>query len=171
MMMTKKRSSSIVATMATVILTMATSSSHAFQHPMQLNDIDMPDTGEHWSTLQNGVEFQPGNNLSPLAQEHLRRLTTTNNDESDFTPSEYEKIFVDGMETYYAEYAQAWRALGFYIDCDYCDPDKGCWWQTANGNSNNNNNNNDNNGDDDHDQPVMGCQRFMLWAAVSKSYG
>jgi hypothetical protein len=34
----------------------------------------LPDTGEQWQSLMNGNEFQPAKNLSPLAQEHLRRL-------------------------------------------------------------------------------------------------
>jgi hypothetical protein len=34
----------------------------------------LPDSGEHWQSLKNGVEFQPAQNLSPLAEEHLRRM-------------------------------------------------------------------------------------------------
>jgi hypothetical protein len=34
----------------------------------------LPDSGEQWQSLKNGVEFQPAPHLSPLAQEHLRRM-------------------------------------------------------------------------------------------------
>jgi hypothetical protein len=88
--------------------------------------ISRDDTGEPWMTLRDGTtQFQPAKkNPSPLAQDHLRQLTT-----SDATTSSDErahsKIFADGAKTYYDEYAQAWRALGFYIDCDYYDEDDG----------------------------------------------
>lgn len=93
----------------------------------------LPNTGEEWTTLSNGMEFQPAANLSPLAKEHLRQLTE--NDADNF-----KTLFVDGTETYYDEFAQAWRALGFYIDCDYQGQEE--------------------------DGSASGCQRFMLWAAV-----
>jgi len=104
----------------------------------------LPDTGEPWVSLQNGIEYQPAANLSPLAKQHLRRLTEDEVANAD----SFEKIFVDGAETYYDEYSQAWRALGFYIDCDYQS-------QTA----------------EDAEASDSGCQRFMLWAAyVDEGY-
>ena len=105
---------------------------------------DLPDTGEQWMTMPNGMEYQPAADLSPLAQLHLRQLTSENT-----TMDAFEKIFADGTETYYDEYAQAWRALGFYIDCDYQDEGRRRSLQDA--------------GDDER----AGCSRFMLWAAVS----
>ena len=95
----------------------------------------LPDTGEQWSSLPNGIEFQPAANLSPLAKEHLRQLTKNAGAKESF-----QTMFVDGTETYYDEFSQAWRALGFYIDCDYQG--------------------------DGEDGSASGCQRFMLWAAV-----
>lgn len=103
----------------------------------------LPDTGEPWTTLANGIEYQPAANLSPLAREHLRRLT-----EDEMATGNFETMFVDGAETYYDEFAQAWRALGFYIDCDYQGDGHRRHLQE----------------DDD-----SGCQRFMLWAAVSRT--
>ncbi len=100
----------------------------------------LPDTGEPWTSLPNGIEYQPAANLSPLAQKHLRRLT-----EDEMSVGIFEKMFVDGAETYYDEYAQAWRALGFYIDCDYQGDGHRRELQEGEG---------------------SGCQRFMLWAAV-----
>ena len=96
---------------------------------------DPPSTGTLWQTGANGVEFQPAQHLSPLAEAHLRRLTS--NETKSGTP--YDTIYVDGTETYYDEYAQAWRVLGFYIDCDTAEE------------------NNENE-----------CVRYLLWAAVSE---
>ena len=53
---------------------------------------------------------------------------------------------VDSSETFYNEYAQAWRLMGFYIDC--------------------------NADQDDHRRELEGedgggCMRYLLWAAVS----
>ena len=144
-----------------------------------LSKEDLPQTGEQWMTLKNGVEFLPNSNLSPLAQYHLRKLTSDNSFEEE-TP--FAEIFVDGSETYYDEYAQAWRALGWYIDCDSCNQDSEnggttCWWQERNNddennnnnnNGNNNNNNNNNDADRNNDYAYRGgCRRYLLWAAVS----
>lgn len=131
------------------------------RHPLLLNKL--PDTGEGWSSLSNGVQVQPASQLSPLAQDHWRRLTNANATEDDEYDSSiaYQTLFVDGTETYYDEYAQAWRALGFYIDCDYDNSEGQNEEGQQNNGNNNNNNNNDNNGDN------SGCTRFLLWAAVS----
>lgn len=108
--------------------------------------------GGQWQTLPNGVEYQPAPDLSPLAQEHLRRLTTSDTTSRD--AEAYQKMFVDGAETYYDEYSQAWRALGFYIDCDADQMLQ----------------------DDDEprrklpeeDEDQGPCHRYLLWAAVSR---
>jgi hypothetical protein len=94
----------------------------------------------------------------------------------------YTDTLVDSMETAYNEYAQAWRMLGFYIDCG----DDAVMWNRrldeANANDNgeeedvaaeeeenvgddavNNNNNNNNN----NNAAQGGCYRYLLWAAVS----
>jgi hypothetical protein len=59
--------------------------------------------------------------------------------------------FVEGMGEY-DEYQQAWRMLGFMIDCN----------QVSYANYGNNNNNH-RSGDSTSD----GCARYILWAAVS----
>ncbi len=119
-----------------------------------LSKENMPSsTGEQWQTGKNGVEFQPAEKLSPLAQEHLRRLTGR---DRNFKAA-YANDMLDGAETYYDEYAQAWRALGMYIDCDACDEENtgGCVQGY------------------DEDRRLSGddasvlCARYMLWAAVS----
>lgn len=200
----------------------------------------LPDSGEQWQTLPNGVEFQPGANLSPLAQNHLRRLLhsqaysntnirraqeddrddgpddeedrddgtngptgspthymayqygngdNTDDDKYRFSDTElfnskyannadettaefdvgFSKIYMDGAETYYDEYSQAWRALGFYIDCNSQIYD-----QYYVGGDDDEKEEGDNQqhrqlpeNEDNVDNDRLGCQRFMLWAAVS----
>jgi hypothetical protein len=64
----------------------------------------------------------------------------------------YDNQFVDGTETYYDDYAQAWRLIGFYIDCNAKE-----YEQEA-----------------DERRKLEGgeeggeaCARYLLWAAVS----
>ena len=123
----------------------AAAARHQIKHPDMLDNL--PSTGAQWQTAQTGMEFQPAQDLSPLAQEHLRRLTSTSTSK-DASYSYGSSYFLDGAETYYDEYAQAWRVLGFYIDCN------------ADGDGNEYE---DRNLEDDN----AGCQRFLLWAAVS----
>lgn len=103
---------------------------------------DIPNSGKDWITLDNGIEFQPGEDVDPRV-EHVRRLWGTSNSNNMDHP-----VFVDGTETYYNDYAQAWRLLGMYMDCHYCangGTEAAC---IQNGKS-------------------SSCQRFLLWAAVS----
>jgi hypothetical protein len=66
------------------------------------------------------------------------------------------RLFVDGSgDTYYDPYAQAWRLLGFYKDCNACVNNGG---ENANANANNL---------ADCIQQGTTCQRYALWAAVS----
>jgi hypothetical protein len=57
---------------------------------------------------------------------------------------------VDGLETEYNEYAQSWRYLGLYVDC-----------QTAQQQKQNRQR------DLEEQQNQEQCQRYLLWAAVS----
>lgn len=65
-------------------------------------------------------------------------------------------VLVDPSQ-YYDKWAQAYRMLGGYIDCDH-DKDEGSHDRNDN-NNNNNNNNNQGNG---------ACSRWMIWAAVRR---
>lgn len=108
---------------------------------------DLPDTGLEWQTLEDGSEFQP-------SEEHIRYLKRRS---SSASTSGYENIFVDGTGTYYNDYAQAWRLLGFYIDCNApLNNVNECYGEGGGGGG----------GKDENDQPA--CQRYLLWAAVSK---
>jgi hypothetical protein len=114
---------------------------------------ELPNTGREWVTLDNGIEFQPGSDLDPRL-EHARELWGQTESSTSFQDDNpFGKIFVDGTETYYDEYSQAWRYLGFYIDCDAVPT---C--------------NNDDDLEEDCDERRLdgeGCMRFLMWAAVS----
>ena len=91
----------------------------------------------------------------------LRYLSST-------TSLEQDTFLVDSSsyDTSYDGYQQAWRYLGFFIDCS-----------NRGRNNNNNNNENNNNADRDRRQRYLNeqdneatntCQRYLLWAAVSQ---
>jgi hypothetical protein len=70
--------------------------------------------------------------------------------------SQYDKQpFVEGVSDY-SSYQQAWRMLGFMIDCD-----------ADTSYSYNNRNNNHNSQDKGDYLTGQGCQRYVVWAAVS----
>ena len=99
-----------------------------------------------YSMRDGGLEFQP-------ASSKFGRLLLSGTGST----SGYESEFVDGSETYYNDYAQAWRLLGFYIDC----------------NAPHNNFNEcggEDDGQDSQDDSQPACQRYLLWAAVSTSF-
>ena len=118
---------------------------------------ELPDTGQDWISLQDGTEFQPASSL----EDWHRHLTSSfsnkrSNSNTKGSGSGYEHSFIDGSSRYYNDYAQAWRLLGFYIDCNApFNNDNECYDE---GGQNNNNN-------DESDEPA--CQRYLLWAAVS----
>lgn len=63
--------------------------------------------------------------------------------------------YADTTQTYYDGYAQAWRYLGWYVDC--------------NGGSTRYNQRSQHSGSNDNNQYVGNnyCQRYLMWAAVS----
>jgi len=107
-----------------------------------------------WVSISEDVEFMPNSNLSPLRKpSKLRKLEETEEWEEDGSATgaweEYDPYsvqpFVEGMSEY-DEYQQAWRLLGFMIDCNSVDDD-------------------DNNGSGSEDVTEDGCARYVLWAA------
>jgi hypothetical protein len=124
-----------------LLLSLSATLVSAVQLKGYLSKGNIPSSGKEWVTLDNGVEFQPSEDVEPHL-DHVRKLwsSTGNTDDS---------VFADGTETYYDEYAQAWRLLGFYIDCNHCDEDGS----------------NEASCVQKGEEPV--CQRYLLWAAVS----
>lgn len=63
--------------------------------------------------------------------------------------------YADSSQSYYDGYAQAWRYLGWYVDCN---GGSSRYYQRSGG------------GSQDQDYSKMGnnyCQRYLMWAAVS----
>jgi hypothetical protein len=110
-----------------------------------LKKTDLPSSGKEWVTLDNGVEFQAGADIDPRL-DHVRKLWSKNTQDGE--------LFVDGTETYYDENSQAWRLLGFYVDCDHCADE---------------NNVNYNQAYCIQEGAQQTCQRFLMWAAVSNN--
>jgi hypothetical protein len=114
---------------------------------------DAPDMNGNWFSLEKGssLEFQPSNDAA------LHRSLGGGGTTAGST-SGYESQFVDGSETYYNDYAQAWRLLGFYTDC--------------NAPHNNQNECSDRrqrhrqlNGGGNNAGETPACQRYLMWAA------
>jgi len=107
---------------------------------------DMLDTGKDWVNLGNGFGFQPGD----LDMKDPRVLAATVEAQNRFLQSKnnsaYENQFIDAADTIYDDYAQAWRLLGFYIDCNTLDYG------------------------DDQDNAAGTCVRYLLWAAYVDLY-
>ena len=121
------------------LLPLVASLASAAQSNGYLTKEDIPSSGKQWVTLDSGVEFQPGEDFDPHLQ-HVRKLWSSNGHADN-------RVFVDGTETYYDEYAQAWRLLGIYIDCDHCEAgmsEAECL----------------------QDGQELVCQRYLIWAAV-----
>ena len=73
------------------------------------NDFNLP-TNQEWMSLSKSIDYMPASttheNVSFLRKAQNRLLNY------------YKDEFVDGLETQYDEYAQAWRYLGLYMDCN-----------------------------------------------------
>jgi len=103
-----------------------------------------PSTGNDWVSLDNGLEFQPSTAKDPHQQRALRQAQNRLlSEEADAYGQQ--TSFVDSTETYYDAYAQAWRYVGFYTDCNPSEEDRRR--RKLN---------------EDEENP---CQRYLLWAA------
>ena len=131
----------------------------------------LPTTGQDWISLGDesgsGIEYQPNDfdDEDPETARHLRAIR----DRAllSFGEGHYSKQFIDGSETYYDEYSQAWRLLGFYVDCNSPYVHQG----DCGGGG----------GEEDQDRQqndiqydangkvIKNCVRYLLWAAVSKT--
>jgi hypothetical protein len=103
-----------------------------------------------WFSLTPNLEFQLGEATNPdnadrLGQAQRRFLSSAG--------SAMKSPYLDGSERYYEDYSQAWRMLGFYIDCTSADEaDDRRRLDTRRRRRLDD--------DDDND-----CQRYILWAA------
>lgn len=118
----------------------------------------LPSTSsEDWISLANGLEFQPGHQDSndprmQAARDEAQSRLLGSSSSTAWSSTPYSSLFADSQNTNYDGYQQAWRYMGFYIDCS-----------TANSNNNGNNNHRDLK---EGEGGNMGCTRYLLWAAV-----
>lgn len=117
-----------------------------------------PSTGQDWISLDKGIEFQPSSFTAgdgTLLRQAQKRFLA----EQSSSYQQNNVMYVDSTETYYDGYAQAWRYIGFYTDCDpnqyYYDSDR---------RRRRNRHDRDLNSGDGDENP---CVRYLLWAAVS----
>ena len=135
-----------------------------------LDKNNLPTTGQDWISLGDesgsGIEYQPNDfdDEDPETARHLRAIR----DRALLswgTDEDYSKQFINGGETYYDEYAQAWRLLGFYIDCESPYEDEGDCGGGGGAEDNQEAVQYDENG---NVVQVQNCVRYLLWAAVSQ---
>ena len=107
-----------------------------------------------WTSLSETVQFRPAASGAPNG---VRRRFL----------SYYSDHFVDGQETAYNEYAQAWRLLGLYTDCDGDgeEEDGDAEQQDADAEEEAEEEEEEEVEEEEDDGSV--CARRLLWAAVS----
>jgi hypothetical protein len=136
--MTKGGSTCLTLTLLVFLSTLATTSSTFIRQS------DLPH--DKWVSLQRNVEFLPVTNEGRIPDFDGRKLQRSSSNSSPYSV----QPFVEA-ESEYDEIQQAWRYLGFMIDCnDYTyagDDDDG--------------------GGSDDGGTGEGCHRYVLWAAVS----
>ena len=135
-----------------------------------LDKNNLPTTGQDWISLgdKSGsrLEYQPNDfdDEDPETARHLRAIR----DRAllSWGGNDYSKQFIDGGETYYDEYSQAWRLLGFYIDCESPYEHEG----DCGGGGGAENDQQEAVQYDEYGNVIQNknCVRYLLWAAVSK---
>jgi len=109
------------------------------------------ESDSQWLSVSEDLEFLPNTDLPPLPKSPNKRKLEMEEGEDSTTGAweEYDPYsvqpFVEGMSEY-DEYQQAWRLLGFMIDCNSVDDDDGS-------------------GSGSEDVTEDGCARYILWAA------
>lgn len=101
----------------------------------QMEDLGLTNLAKDWISLSPGSEFQPADASDDHALGQAQRELIFG----------YSQNYVDAFETNYLDYSQAWRYLGFYIDCS-SEHDKRRHLNEG-----------ENEG---------ACTRYLLWAAV-----
>lgn len=146
--------------------------------------------GDQWVSLSPRTSFLPAtgkNTNTNNSEQHLRRLKNSNNNNG------YANVLADGMYGKYDSYAQAWRLLGLYVDCESQVEDQGRRLegddeeeqeenQEEEGGEENEEEGEEEGNEEEGDEADEGddananeynmnrqCTRYMLWAAV-RSY-
>ncbi|KAG7357356.1 hypothetical protein IV203_002044 [Nitzschia inconspicua] len=118
-----------------------------------------------WTSLNPTMEFLPASTAADIRRRlqnngktafdmYYEDFKETQEDEDSQTINPYRiQPFTSGVNDY-DEYQQAWRMLGFMIDCDVRDGDE--WYDGAQPSHSR---------DDNGSATSDGCARFILWAA------
>ena len=123
---------------------------------IQEEDLPMDNANEKWQSLNEGVEFIPADGVDPQVVRRFLEQGNYGEEEESSGMSGMEDIydvepFAYGVDEY-DEYQQAWRLMGFIVDCNSRVDDD--YYQ--------------NDGSGSGDQGTEdGCSRYVLWAAVS----
>ena len=123
--------------------------------PSVVTDEDLPQMSGNadWMSASPGMQYQL-NDFADEDEETARKLREIRERVlfqwgSGEKKEEYSTQFINGDETYYSDYSQAWRMLGMYIDCNSPYQEQGeCYGD----------------GDGGDEAP---CMRYLMWAAVS----
>eukprot|EP00934_Nitzschia_sp_Nitz4_P005262 Nitzschia sp. Nitz4//scaffold103_size77763//34328//36057//NITZ4_005443-RA/size77763-snap-gene-0.56-mRNA-1//-1//CDS//3329532322//5252//frame0 len=146
-----KRSAQTVSLMALSSVTLASSIPGGLPYirMKDLPGVANPEAAQ-WTSVDTDMEFLPVDNVRlPQGSIRVRNLEEEEEEEAISDASAYRvQPFVEGIGEY-DEYQQAWRMLGFMIDCNSVD------YQY------------DNDGHHSNDQELTedGCARYILWAA------
>ena len=135
----------LVSTLFATTATAAATASSTIPPPAATTTDNIPylrkqELSGSWQSLDQGLEFLPAHAVRRLEDEDAQESYLDHADDDVYKV----QPFVDGLGDY-DEYQQAWRLLGFMIDCH------------SRGND-----------DDYYDYVGEGCHRYVLWAAVSE---
>lgn len=113
----------------------------------QLSSSTPVNSNGQWHSVSEDVEVMMNTNLPPLPKNRkLQEDGSTTGSYTEFDPYSVQP-FVEGMSEY-DEYQQAWRLLGFMIDCNSSSDDD-----------------EEGSGSGSEDTTEDGCARYVLWAA------
>jgi len=118
-------------------------------HPL-IQEEDLPvDLPDHkWQSVNQKVEFLPADGINPsVIRRFLEDESISNGGMTGMENIYNNELFALG-DAEYDEYQQAWRLMGFIVDCNPMDDDD---YYNQNGGSN--------------DGTADGCARYVLWAA------
>ena len=118
--------------------------------PGFVTDKDLPQMSGNadWMSALPGLQFQL-NDFTNEDEETARKLRSIR-ERVLWGQDQNSMQFINGDETYYSDYSQAWRMLGMYIDCNSPYQHEGdCY------------------GDQDDEYSEVPCMRYLMWAAVS----
>jgi hypothetical protein len=115
---------------------------------------------QNWVSVSESMEFLPAD-IEDESSPALRRVQQR-------MLNYYQSDMVDGMETQYNEYAQSWRLLGFYTECQDNAAGQGARRRLEDAAAQDNGQGNDDQAAQEYQDAAVSqnCQRYLLWGAV-----